>query len=476
VGPQDDPVVPPNGDPSSATGPGAQPPPVPNIQEATGPGVDVPPTQAYEVPGAAASDTPTPPSGLPPTVAQPPTGGQPQYGQQPPTGGQPQYSQQPPPGGQPQYGQQPQYGGPAPFDTAATTANPQFGTPPPAGGQPKAPFVDYESDGEERNKVLLMVAVGILALVLIGGLLFLFVLRDDNNVATTDSTTTSLDAVTTVLAVAPVSTEVGGTPVSTELGRPSTSDVANLVTTIAPETTAVPATTVPATTLAPSTTVNPCASTSGTVVTGVVAGAAPVVANLDSAGGETVLDIIVDLGDQFQIDVGKIDFDPVVEFRDANADFIGANDDANHQGTLDSRLIAQTSSSGFHQIIVTDASGTGCGKFRISVTKLGTAVAPGKSPTFTESFPTFADTAINSETFYLLAGDTFTVSMFDDSSGADPYIELYDPSGNSVAFDDDSAGGFDATFTHVVSVSGEYRLDYLSLNAPGAVIFEYSIN
>ena len=62
----------------------------------------------------------------------------------------------------------------------------------------------------------------------------------------------------------------------------------------------------------------------------------------------------------------------------------------------------------------------------------------------------------------LVAGETYDISLQGSASGAgslsDPYLNVYDGSGNLIAFNDDGGNGLESQLTFTASTSGTYYL------------------
>lgn len=82
------------------------------------------------------------------------------------------------------------------------------------------------------------------------------------------------------------------------------------------------------------------------------------------------------------------------------------------------------------------------------------------------------------EPIQLLAGDRIAVQLLDADDGTDPTVQLLDPSGASVAFDDDSGQGpLDAAIDVVVASSGEFKIVATSINSvSGMIYFQLLVN
>jgi hypothetical protein len=78
-----------------------------------------------------------------------------------------------------------------------------------------------------------------------------------------------------------------------------------------------------------------------------------------------------------------------------------------------------------------------------------------------------ASPSLNSDLIELRDGDTISVSLVDLGGGTDPVLELFDPCGYSIAYNDDVSGASDdAGLTVVVNDFGDYTIAFQSF--PGA--------
>ena len=78
----------------------------------------------------------------------------------------------------------------------------------------------------------------------------------------------------------------------------------------------------------------------------------------------------------------------------------------------------------------------------------------------------------------LFTGDSIRVQGLAAGGSADPLIELFDPSGTSVTFDDDALGLPDAEFTFTVVDNGQHKLSFTSVggNPADFIIINIFVN
>lgn len=212
-----------------------------------------------------------------------------------------------------------------------------------------------------------------------------------------------------------------------------------------------------------------CGIEPNTFATGLGAGDPVVTAQLQPAGSDRRFDLILDAGDQVQVDVGMLDFDPTVELLDASATSLGRNDDGPFG--LDSQLIATATISGFHTVVVSSVDPGGCGLFNVSVTIIGTGVSttlPAPSPPSVENFFTTLGATVELVEVDLVAGDRLLLILLDGGDGTDPFIAMTDPVGAPFGSDDNSGsasgGPLDAQVEVTATITGTYSVFIRSNN------------
>jgi hypothetical protein len=185
----------------------------------------------------------------------------------------------------------------------------------------------------------------------------------------------------------------------------------------------------------------------GETVTGVLA-----------AGARDAYRITVAAGETFTIDM-EAGFDTFLELRDASDAVVASNDDRG-DGTFNSRIVVDNPAAGTYTIIARAFASSGSGTYTLRVS--AGAVVPPTATLVPTSTPSAAGTIAIGETVtgvlaagardaYILDIPANTSVVIDlDSAAFDTYLELLDPSDNSmIDFNDDRGDG---TFNSRISI------------------------
>ncbi len=182
-------------------------------------------------------------------------------------------------------------------------------------------------------------------------------------------------------------------------------------------------------------------------------------------GQAAVFQLTVPADTALQIDaISRDGFDPVLRVRDASGDLIVEDDDGGGELNSRARIAAQDSSrritievdSFSAEWAEGDGSYGGSFDLRISTSDhvdVGTrAVSYGASETGTLTGEAHLFTMQG------VAGQAVEIALVATEDGLDPYLELRDASGETVATDDDGGDGLNSLLRHTFADSGTYTI------------------
>lgn len=164
-------------------------------------------------------------------------------------------------------------------------------------------------------------------------------------------------------------------------------------------------------------------------------------------------------GDYISITLTSEDFDTYLELYDPSNELLAEDDDS--LGNLDSRINATLEETGTFTIIARSFGGESEGSYALSL-----EVAASNMIVFGETVRTQLFPAGNLFVFDSESGDFVTILM--TSEDFDTYLELYEPGGDMVASDDDSAGDLDSLITFAVPSDGRYVILARALSDSGS--------
>lgn len=202
-------------------------------------------------------------------------------------------------------------------------------------------------------------------------------------------------------------------------------------------------------------------------------------------------------GDVAIIEMRSEEIDPFLELRTANDILLINNDD--NGGDLSARIVFQLSETAVYTIIAKDTFNS-LGAYTLSLNREIGSIQPPDEPSIERRELTYGasleatlqNTTGDRWTFVGATGDVVSISMSSDE--LDSFIELYSPSGELVARDDDSGGNFDATISNFAlpedgiytvvardlgsATLGTYRLALSSVQAstPGTISYGQSLS
>jgi hypothetical protein len=186
--------------------------------------------------------------------------------------------------------------------------------------------------------------------------------------------------------------------------------------------------------------------------------------------------IKLEAGKTYQIDMKSRELDSYLRLEDPSGKQVAKDDDSG--GNLDARIVYKAEKDGEYKIIATTFAPGLTGKYTLTVAKVAgpKLAAAARLGEMIESELTKMDERDpNRNSSYakihpikLEAGKTYQIDM--RSADLDSYLRLEDPSGQQVAFDDDSGGNLNARIVHKALKDGEYRIIATTFvpNATGA--------
>ncbi|MEO1291595.1 MAG: pre-peptidase C-terminal domain-containing protein [Pseudomonadota bacterium] len=203
----------------------------------------------------------------------------------------------------------------------------------------------------------------------------------------------------------------------------------------------------------------------------------PFTGSINENGDRDWIGFEAEAGLRYQIDLsgtatGNELRDPLLTLYDGDGVFVASNDDGG--AGLNSQLVFTAASATTYYIEAAGYDSVRVGEYRVEVTELGRA-AP-TAPVETDGIPANPSTtaALVSEErfvgtlesvedvdwirFEAVAGQGYLIRLAGDGEDAvdDPFLTLYDASGQFVESDDDGGGGLDAALTFTSSYDGSY--------------------
>ena len=206
-------------------------------------------------------------------------------------------------------------------------------------------------------------------------------------------------------------------------------------------------------------------STTGVVPVG---GATP--GTINYSGDLDLLSVTLVAGHSYVFDLTSTGLDdPVLDLYDPSVNFVATDDDSG--GARNSRIAYTAETSGTYYLGAS-AFDTGTGGYTVHATEVQDDYPWAIETTGIVSIGGTASGVINYDgdadllKVTLVAGVTYVFELTRTVGGlSDPYLQLYDPAINLVAFDDDSAGSGNSRITFTATAGGTYYLgafDYLS--------------
>lgn len=161
-------------------------------------------------------------------------------------------------------------------------------------------------------------------------------------------------------------------------------------------------------------------------------------------------------GDSVEISMTSAEFDTYLELLDPNDTLIASNDDDGV--ALNALLQATLPIDGVYTIIARSYSNQQAGHFHLSLALLATDGLPQVSEIQADqTIDAVLSPGVSDRwAFTGSAGEFVRISM--TSVEFDTYLELLDPTGQQIAYDDDSGDGFDALLEVELPTSGVYTI------------------
>lgn len=164
--------------------------------------------------------------------------------------------------------------------------------------------------------------------------------------------------------------------------------------------------------------------------------------------------------------------DTYVYVRDPNNQTIGVNDDAS--GTTDSRLVVTLPTSG-RFIVVAKGYNDSTGAYRLRATlgsSTGSDNEDGRWLSHDQTRSGILNSNSDEDTYYFngVSSRIVSIKLWKDGSNVDTVLEVYSPTGNRVAFNDDSENSTNSWVVFTAPNTGVYRVKARSYehNSSGA--------
>jgi len=170
--------------------------------------------------------------------------------------------------------------------------------------------------------------------------------------------------------------------------------------------------------------------------------------------------------DRISITLISDDFDPYLELFDPDEMSVATDDDS--AGNLDSHITLTLEETGTFTINARAFGSSSEGAYTLSLEVAASNVIAYGETVEAELFP-----GGNLYSFDAQAGEFITILM--TSEDFDTYLELYDPSGDMLATDDDSAGDLDSLITFTIQSDGRFVIMARALSISGNGDFEISV-
>jgi hypothetical protein len=216
--------------------------------------------------------------------------------------------------------------------------------------------------------------------------------------------------------------------------------------------------------------------TASTATTGAVNVGGSATGRIEAPGDSDWFRVSLTAGVQYRIDVvGGTLADPYVALLNAGGSSIAIDDDS---GTgLNARITITPTTTGTYYISARSAVATGTGTYTVSLTQTSAADDYAGSTATTGTVAVGGTATGNLETgndsdwfrVTLTAGATYQIDVRGSASAggtlSDPYLNLRNSSGTSLAADNDSGTGLDARLSYTATSSGTYYISASSLSA-----------
>lgn len=224
-----------------------------------------------------------------------------------------------------------------------------------------------------------------------------------------------------------------------------------------------------------------------TATTGAIIIGASVIGNIETAGDSDWFRVTLTAGVTYQFDMlgGGSLTNPFLNLRNSNGVVVGSDDDSGDG--LNARLTYTPTSSGVYFVDARSASATGTGFYGVLVTQAN-AGNPNPSDDYAGSTSTAGTITVGGTVtgnievgddrdwfrVTLTAGVTYRVDL-NGGTLADPLLYIRNSSGTSVASDDDSGPGLNATLSYTPTTTGTYYIDAQGATLSGTGTYTLSL-
>ncbi|MCA0199370.1 MAG: pre-peptidase C-terminal domain-containing protein [Proteobacteria bacterium] len=224
-----------------------------------------------------------------------------------------------------------------------------------------------------------------------------------------------------------------------------------------------------------------------TATTGAIIVGASVIGNIETAGDSDWFRVTLTAGVTYQFDMlgGSSLTDPFLNLRNSSGVVVGSDDDSGDG--LNARLVYTPTSSGVYFVDARSASASGTGFYGVLVTQSSTS-NPNPSDDYAGSTSTTGTIAVGGTVngnievgddrdwfrVTLAAGTTYRVDL-NGGTLADPLLYIRNSSGTSVASDDDSGTGLNASLSYTPTTTGTYYIDAQGATLSGTGTYTLSL-
>ncbi len=176
-----------------------------------------------------------------------------------------------------------------------------------------------------------------------------------------------------------------------------------------------------------------------------------------------------------RMDKRNSNIDPYLELYNPDGSLLGQDDD--NGGNLNARIAITLRQNGRHKVVAREY-GSGTGGYRISLDR--ESVADPDDNRWVSFGSTLEGTISpnNDEDWYYFSGTSgrsVSIRMNKIDSGLDPYLELYNPNGVKVAYNDDGGGNLNSWIVYTLPAAGIYRIKARSYNLSSSGRYQLSL-
>ncbi len=224
-----------------------------------------------------------------------------------------------------------------------------------------------------------------------------------------------------------------------------------------------------------------------TATTGAIIVGASVIGTIETAGDSDWFRVTLTAGVSYQFDMvgGGSLADPFLNLRNSSGVVVASDDDSGDG--LNARVVYTPTSSGTYYVDARSASASGTGVYGVLVTQ-SSSNNPNPNDDYAGSTSTTGAIAVGGSVsgnievgddrdwfrVTLTAGVTYRVDL-NGNSLADPLLYIRNSSGTSVASDDDSGQGLNATLSYTPTTTGTYYIDAQGATLSGTGTYTLSL-